>query len=124
MVALTDDADYGAIARSELLSDPHLAAPDLLDVEVLSALRRRVLAGDMSARRLRVALTDLLDLPIERLPTVPFLIAASKALHHLTAYDAMYAVIAAEFDADLVTFDERLARAPRLPCRVRVPPTP
>ena len=43
-----------------------LHAPHLLDVEVVSALRRIVAAGDASSVRAGEAVADLLDLPIER----------------------------------------------------------
>ena len=44
-----------------------LHAPHLLDVEVLSALRRVVAAGDASPARSGEAVADLLDLPIAAL---------------------------------------------------------
>ncbi len=43
-----------------------LHAPHLLDIEVLSALRRLVVAGAASSERAVEALTDLCDLPVER----------------------------------------------------------
>ena len=43
-----------------------LHAPHLLDVEVVSALRQVVAAGDASSVRAGEAVADLLDLPIER----------------------------------------------------------
>ena len=43
-----------------------LHAPQLLDVEVVSALRRVVSSGEAPASRAAEALDDLLELPIER----------------------------------------------------------
>jgi hypothetical protein len=48
--------------------DHSLHAPQLLDIEVLGALRRLVSSGDASATRAGDAVTDLLDLPIARYP--------------------------------------------------------
>jgi predicted nucleic acid-binding protein len=45
-----------------------LHAPHLVDVEVLSALRRLVSTGDATTERAGEAIADLLDLPIERYP--------------------------------------------------------
>ena len=45
-----------------------LHAPHLLDVEVLSALRRIVAAGDASPGRADEAIADLLDLPLSAIP--------------------------------------------------------
>jgi predicted nucleic acid-binding protein len=38
----------------------------------------------------------------------------------MTFYDALYAALAARLDIPLLTSDERLSRAPGLPCRVEV----
>jgi predicted nucleic acid-binding protein len=45
-----------------------LHAPHLVYLEVLSALRRLVASGEMTAARAGEAISDLLDLPIERFP--------------------------------------------------------
>ena len=46
--------------------DFDLHAPHLVDVEVLSALRRVVAAGDASPARAAEAVDDLVDLPLQR----------------------------------------------------------
>jgi len=43
-------------------------APHLVDVEVLSALRRLVASGETNVERAGEAIADLEDLPIERYP--------------------------------------------------------
>ena len=48
--------------------DYELHAPELLDIEVLHALRRLAASGDATAERANEAVTDLRDLPIERYP--------------------------------------------------------
>ena len=42
--------------------------PDLADVETVAVLRKRWLAGDLTARRFRSAIDDLLALPLVRSP--------------------------------------------------------
>lgn len=49
--ALADDQADGRLARDHLASGRDLVAPDLVDVETVSVLRRRWLAGDITARR-------------------------------------------------------------------------
>jgi predicted nucleic acid-binding protein len=60
------------VARHLADHDFDLHAPQLLDIEVLSALRRIVASGEASAERAGEAISDLLDLPIERYSHEPF----------------------------------------------------
>lgn len=43
--ALADDDADGDLARSRLLADPDMHAPSLVDLEVLSVLRRQLRLG-------------------------------------------------------------------------------
>lgn len=65
--ALADDADDGDRARARLRGEA-LPAPDLVDLEVTSVPRGRLVGGHIAPRRADLALTDLLALPLERLP--------------------------------------------------------
>jgi predicted nucleic acid-binding protein len=65
--ALADDASDGDAARARLRGEA-LVAPELIDLEVASVLRRQLLAGDLDARRAELALADLVDLPVRRVP--------------------------------------------------------
>ena len=91
-----------------------LHAPHLVDVEVLSALRRLVASGETTAARAGEAIADLLDLPIERYPhdiLVPRLWALRE---NFSAYDASYVALAeaiADEPVPLLTADARLAAA-------------
>ena len=91
-----------------------LHAPHLVDVEVLSALRRLVASGETTAARAGEAIADLLDLPIERYPhdiLVPRLWALRN---NFSAYDASYVALAeaiADEPVPLLTADARLAAA-------------
>jgi len=115
-----DDGSDGDAARSALAAAGEASVPDLADVETLSVLRRLHLTGDLTATRFRHAVDDLATLPLTRYPALPLLGRASKLVHNITAYDAMYVTLAEALDVVLLTGDARLAHAPRLPCKVRV----
>jgi len=101
-------------------ADAALAAPALLDVEVLQALRKLDLQGAIPASR--VDLTDSLrTLRIRRYPHTSLLEEIWALRRNLTAYDATYVALARQLDATLVTRDDRLARAPDLGIAVLKP---
>jgi predicted nucleic acid-binding protein len=102
------------IRAASLLERSELAAPELLDAEVLAVLRRKVLAGDLAERRASEAITDLASWPVERLRHAPLIEAAWALRGHVTAYDALYVAAARARGAALVTADGPLARAPKL----------
>ncbi len=91
-----------------------IAAPELLDAEVLAVLRREVLAGRLAERRATEAVGDLRDWGLERLPHKALLDAAWALRGHVSAYDALYVSAARARRATLVTADGPLARAPAL----------
>jgi predicted nucleic acid-binding protein len=99
---------------ASLLEAAEVAAPELLDVEVLAVLRRKVLSGQLAESRAGEAATDLRDWPLERLRHRELLEAAWQLRGHVTAYDAMYVAAARARGAALVTADGPLARAPAL----------
>lgn len=118
--ALGDDGLDGATARAVLRAERDLAAPDLVDVETVSVLRRRWLNGDLTARRFRSAITDLGDLAIMRHPTFPFMPRAYELRANVTPYDAVYVGLAEVLNCELVTADARLATAPGPRCQIRI----
>jgi len=97
-----------------LIESADVAAPELLDAEVLAVLRREVLMGRLAERRATEAVSDLRDWGIERLPHKTLLDAAWKLRGHVTAYDALYVAAAQMRGATLVTADGPLSRAPAL----------
>jgi predicted nucleic acid-binding protein len=115
-----DDGHVGRIARARLLAARDASAPDLVDVETVSVLRRRWLAGDLTARRFRAAIEDLLALPLVRVPTGPLMPRAYELSANATPYDAAYVALAEGLACALVTADARLARAQGILCVVEV----
>ncbi|MGY6555733.1 MAG: type II toxin-antitoxin system VapC family toxin [Wenzhouxiangella sp.] len=100
--------------------DSVLAAPELLDVEVLQALRRLDQDGAIPPSR-RHAVELLQALRIRRYRHHSLREAIWSLRKNLTAYDAAYVALARLLGATLVTRDEKLARAPGLEIQVTVP---
>jgi predicted nucleic acid-binding protein len=96
------------------LHNADLAAPELLDAEILAVLRREVLTGRLAEARATEAIADLRDWGLERLPHKKLLEAAWALRGHVTAYDALYVAAARARGGALVTADGPLARAPAL----------
>jgi predicted nucleic acid-binding protein len=117
--ALADDGADGRRARTRLRAEA-LSAPELVDLEVSSVLRRLVLTGQLPARRAEHALFDLVSLPLERASHAPLLARCWALRDNLTSYDASYVALAEALGAVLVTADARLAGAPGLQCMVEV----
>ena len=115
--ALGDDGPDGDGARARLRGE-RLSAPELVDLEVASVLRRQVHGGEVDIRRAALALADLAALPLRRAPHRPLLARCWELRDNLTVYDASYVALAEALDVTLLTGDGRLARAPGPRCRV------
>ena len=102
------------LSLAETIEDARLAAPDLIDAEVVSGLRRAVHAGRLTSRRAVMAIDALTQWPVRRVPGRA--LAPKTWQHHrnVTAYDAFYVAAASALGAPLLTADGRLARAPGL----------
>lgn len=118
--ALADDEQSGDAARRRLSADPDLHAPHLLDLEVLSVLRRNAAADRLNDRRVGLAIADLRDLPVTRYPHLPFATRIWELRHNLTPYDAAYVALAEELGCPLVTGDHAIKGAPGISCEVEV----
>lgn len=115
-----DDGPVGRAARTRVAAATQWSAPDLVDVETVSVLRRRWRAGELTARRFRSAVVDLLSLPIARFPTGPLMIRAYELRSNVTPYDATYVALAEALSCPLLSADARLARAPGIRCHVDI----
>jgi predicted nucleic acid-binding protein len=99
---------------ADVIEGAFLLAPELLDVEVLSVLRRAVLRGELTEQRSLIAIEDLIDCSIDRIPHVSLVRVAWQHRNNVSAYDAFYVAAARLSDASLLTADGSLARAPSL----------
>ena len=117
VVALGDDDDSGHRARTRLRGQ-QLVAPELIDLEVLSAWRRLAASGSMSAERERQAVADLSELRIRRVGHHRFLDRCWELRDNVTIYDAAYVALAEQLEVTLVTADARLGAAPGPHCPI------
>ena len=120
--AIADDETNGRVAREALRAAKDLAAPDLVDVETVSVLRKRWLAGTLTEERFAAAVGDLEDLDLDRSPALPLMRRAFELRANLTAYDATYVALAETLGCELLTGDRRLAGAPGVGCLIRMLP--
>lgn len=116
-VALADDGPDGDSARARLRGED-LTAPELLDLEVASVLRKQHATGALDDRRVALALDDLQAMPIRRAPHRHLLRRCWELRDNLTVYDAAYVALAELLQIVLLTADQRLARAPGPLCDV------
>ena len=103
----------GRVAAQVLEADD-LVAPELLDAEVLSVLRRAVLHGEVPAAVAASTLDRLVAWPVRRVPHAPLVQRAFALRANYSAYDALYVAVAELFQAPILTCDGRLSRAPSL----------
>jgi predicted nucleic acid-binding protein len=103
-----------AVAQRLTEHEFDLHAPHLLDVEILSVLRRVVATGDATPERGQQAIDDLLALPVERYPHEVIMQRAWEHRDNFSAHDATYLALAEALTADpvpILTADARFARA-------------
>jgi len=109
-VALADDTSIGDSARGRLRGQA-LRAPALIDVEVLSVLRGRVLGSKLTANRARTAVHDLRAMRFPRAPHQTFAERIWELRDNVSTYDAAYVALAELLEAPLLTADRKLSRA-------------
>lgn len=99
---------------AEVISSPALSlhAPELLDIEVLQALRRYVRLGALTPERGADAVEALGQLDVVRYGHAELVPRVWALRSNLTAYDAAYIALAEGLHAPLLTLDARLASAP------------
>jgi predicted nucleic acid-binding protein len=84
-------------------------APHLLDVEVMSVLRRLVLSGQLTPEAGERARQDHFAFTISRYEVEPLAERIWQLRHQFTSYDACYLALAEALGAPLFTCDRKLA---------------
>ena len=115
--ALLNDGQARLLVAAESLHAPHL-----VDAEVLSALRRLVGAGTLTADDGARCVNTWSGIGVIRYAAGPLLERIWELRQTISAYDAMYVALAEQLDCALVTADARLSGAPGLRCAVTVLP--
>ncbi|EST26466.1 hypothetical protein N566_23885 [Streptomycetaceae bacterium MP113-05] len=116
---LTDPGVVGKALASRLEGDD-LAAPGVIDLEAVSALRGLLRGGKITRRTADRAMAQVPLFPLERVPCLGLLPRIWELRENLTAYDAAYVALAEQLDAPLVTGDAKLQRAFGVRCAVEV----
>ena len=101
--------------------DTALAAPELIDIEVLNALRKLDQAGAIPSGRSAELPTLMRGLRIRKYGHENLIEGIWALRGHVTACDAAYVVLARLLGATLVTRDKRLAKASGRDVPVTVP---
>lgn len=104
------------------LADVQLHAPHLIDSEVASGLRRRVMAQQLGADAAWTVLETWRRLGMTRYPTFSLLQRVWELRENVSAYDASYVALAELLDCGLLTADARLAGATGPRCPITVVP--
>ena len=89
-----------------------MVAPELIDAEVMHALRRRWLFGLIPLSAAQAGLDRLASWHLRRLSHRPLIELAWKYRHNVSAYDALYVAAAEALAIPLLTADGPLTRAP------------
>ena len=118
--ALSALLNNGHARRS--LAEDQLHAPHLVDSEVCSGLRRRVLAGQITADDGWTALDTWRRLGLTRYAVQPLLERVWQLRDNLSAYDAGYVALAESLRCSLITADARLGQAAGVRCPIVVVP--
>lgn len=100
------------------IADVHLFAPTLIDIEVVSTLRRLTINKELSVAEARAKLLAWQQLEIDRVDVFPFLDVIWQLRENLTAYDAAYVAVAMRLGAPLITRDMRMAAVAIRHCQI------
>jgi predicted nucleic acid-binding protein len=116
------DAERAEAVPDRLARDADQAAPHVIDVEVLSIIRRDHRLGRLDATAAHQAVEDLRDWPGERFGHRSLLEREWELRDNVRTWDAVYVALAEAFGATPITLDERLGRVEGLVCPVEVLP--
>ncbi len=89
-----------------------MLAPELLDVEVVSACARLVRSGAVAPGHADAVVRQLVRFPADRIAHAPLITSVWALRDRVRVADAFYVACAAAFRAPLLTCDARLAAAP------------
>jgi predicted nucleic acid-binding protein len=98
--------------RAAALVEGHdLLAPQHLTAEVASVIRGWSLSRQITDEQALRAFVEFDELEVEQVPMTSMLPAVHALRHNISAYDAMYVVLARAAQCRLLTLDARLTTA-------------
>lgn len=95
----------------QVLADEVLIAPEIVDVEVASALARLERASTLETAEADKAMRRFAQLPLHRISHRQLSADAWKLRHFVRTADSFYVACARQADAAFLTLDRRLIRA-------------
>lgn len=93
-------------------------APEVIDLEYASTLRKLVLRGMLDAREAGTYIAEWSTNDLTRCNHTMLLPRIWELRHNITPYDAAYVALAEVLDVPLITADQRLAKAASSHCKV------
>jgi predicted nucleic acid-binding protein len=117
--ALADQSMAGSLAR-QAIHGHALAAPHIIDLEIVATLRRQHLRGLVSASAAQRALARLARTSIMRRHHAALVRRCWELRDDVKTYDAAYVALAEALHVPLLTADARLANAPGIRCEVEL----
>jgi predicted nucleic acid-binding protein len=121
---LADERFAPAVRERLAVPGQALAAPNLLDFEVASAVRRKLLREEIRHEQAAAAIALLERLRVTRYPNSALLRRSWEMRDRLTIYDAAYVALAERLAVPLVTLDARLQRTAARHVAVELPAHP
>lgn len=119
VAALTGDERVGTPVRARLRG-VELAAPEVIDLECLSAFRGLVRGHKLDEQKAALAVIELRGMGLRRHTHRGLLGRIWQLRDNVSPYDAAYVALAEGLRVPLLTADARLAGAPGIRCDVEV----
>jgi predicted nucleic acid-binding protein len=120
---LSDEGPIGHRVRERVAKEDRLAAPHLIDYEIMSALLglargRRGGEPKLSEKQLRKAVATYRDLALDRHETLILWDRVKSLSSNLSAYDAQYVALAEGLGLPLITSDARIDKSGVARCEI------